>query len=260
METTRYPHGTFNWVDLATDDPAAAKTFYAAVFDWQYKEHDAGEGGVYIMVYVDDKPALAMYRKRPEMPAGHAFWVSYVSVDDVEAAAARVKELGGKVHAGPMDVMDEGRMAMVTDPGGAGFALWQPLRHHGAHVVNQPNTLCWNELYTRSLEQAEAFYSELLGWATEPVEMPGAPPMLMAKVGDRGVASVMAIQPEWGEVPPHWMVYFAVDDCDAAASRATEAGGQVIMPARDIPPVGRFAVLQDPQGGVFSVIKLFEQT
>ena len=155
----------------------------------------------------------------------------------------------------PFDVFTVGRMAVVQDPTGAVFALWQAGTHSGAGIVNVPNSFCWNELATRDTKKAGDFYTSLFSWNRD-VQNFGPMEYTLFKNDARGAGGMFAITPEMGNVPPHWLVYFAVADCDAAVSKATGLGGKVWKPADNIPGVGRFAILSDPQGAAFAVIKL----
>lgn len=256
MEITKYAPGTFSWVDYAAKDLVAAKSFYSALFSWSLVDAPTA-GDPYIMAMIDGKEVAAlMPLTAHETGAGvPPHWNSYVSVDDVDAVAARIKELGGQVHAEPFDVMSAGRMAVVGDPTGAVFCLWQPGENIGALLVNEPNTFCWNELYTNDLDGAERFYTTLFGWSSKPATSSDNTRLVELYNGERPAATLMEIQPEWGPMPPVWGVYFAVANCESAVEKAKELGAQVVLEPRDIPP-GRFAVVQDPQGGVFSVIQL----
>ena len=153
------------------------------------------------------------------------------------------------------DVMDVGRMAVIADPQGAHFSLWEPKTHIGSQISDEPGAMCWNELSTSDTDAAGAFYSGLFGWSHESSEMG---PMIYTtfKNGDRMAAGMLEINPEWGEVPPHWSIYLTVSDCDASVAKVGELGGKVIEPARDIPEVGRFAMAADPQGAAFALIQL----
>jgi hypothetical protein len=170
-----------------------------------------------------------------------------------------VAELGGTLTAGPMEVRGEdqpeaaGHMAMVQDPTGAMFALWQPVQHIGAQLVNIPGTFSWNELNTRDLEKAMAFYRGLFGWETQTSDMPGGPYTMFSNQGRVG-GGMLQMTEEWGDMPPAWGVYFVVENCDTALARAQELGGAMLVPVTAIPPAGRFAVVQDPQGGVFNIM------
>lgn len=253
-EFTRHEPGNFTWVELATTDAAAAKAFYTSLFGWTFVDTPAGPDMVYTRLQLRGKDAAALYpqdkaQREHGVPPN---WTSYVSVESADRSAAKAKELGGTVVMEPFDVMEHGRMAVVQDPTGAVLSLWQPKQHIGVQVRDEPNSLCWNELYTRDTARAQAFYTGLFGWKAK--TDPGGYTEWVR--GEGSVGGMMAIQPEWGPMPPHWLPYFSVKDCDATVKRAADLGGSVMMPARDIPKVGRFAILRDPQGAAFAVIKL----
>jgi predicted enzyme related to lactoylglutathione lyase len=157
----------------------------------------------------------------------------------------------------PFDVMEVGRMATIQDPTGAVFSLWQPRQHIGAEVVNQPGAPTWNELATNDTKAAGDFYTGLFGWTTEEMEMAtGDGSYTIFKNGDRGAGGMFTITPEMGLMPPNWIGYFAVADCDASLEKAKGLGANVAVPPTDIPGVGRFAVIADPQGAAIAFIKL----
>ncbi len=257
-EMTEYTPGTFSWVDLGTTDGEAAKKFYGNLFGWDLTDFPAGEAGVYTMAQLNGKDVAALYQMGEEQQAQGMppCWNSYVSVANAAESAEKVKQLGGNVLTEPFDVMDAGRMAMVQDPTGAVFAIWEPKTHIGAKLVNEPGTLTWNELATGDTAKAGEFYAGVFGWGVEVQKMPTGDYTIFNN-GDRPNAGMMPMLEEWGDdIPPHWLVYFAVDDCDASVEKAKELGAKIAMPATDIPDVGRFAVVQDPQGAVFSIIKM----
>ena len=183
-------------------------------------------------------------------------WQSYVSVASADEIADKAGSLGGTVFQPAFDVMDVGRMAVVQDPAGATFALWQPKAHKGAELLNVPGAPCWNELFTKDTEVAKTFYTGLFGWSTEEMPSPTGAPYTMFKNGERPAGGMLEIQEEMGDVPPHWAVYFAVEGCDSSLERARALGAQVSFPPMDVPDVGRIAGLQDPQGATFSIIEL----
>ncbi len=257
MEFTGYESGTFCWADLATADTEKAKAFYGGLFHWETRDMEIGEGAHYHIAQLDGKDVAAMYTLSDEQKAQNIppHWQSYISVASADDAARKAESLGGTVLAGAFDVFDAGRMAVIQDPAGATFSVWQAGEHIGARIANIPDTLCWNELYTNDTEKSAEFYESLFGWTGQAQEMEGPAYTVFAN-GDRMAGGMMEIQKEWGPVPPHWLVYFAVDDCNAATENVRSNGGQVHSGPRDIPEVGRFSILADPQRAAFAVIEL----
>jgi uncharacterized protein len=255
QETPEYKPGTFCWIELGTTDSAAAKTFYTQLFGWEYEDHPMGPGMVYTMLKLNGKDIGALYELMPEMKAQGVppNWLSYVSVNNVDETAEKVKAEAATLLKEPFDVMTEGRMAVVQDPTGAVFALWEAKNHPGSAVGMVPNSVCWHELATHDPQEAEEFYSNVFGWSSE--AFPGPLEYIIFKTGEEGVGGMYKITPEMGPLPPHWLVYFAVDDCDAKVQKATELGANVMKPAEEIPGVGRFAILLDPQNAAFAVLK-----
>ncbi len=250
---TEYPNGVFNWVDLATTDPEAAKAFYSGLFGWETVDVPTGMGTMYTMLKIEGKNVAGLGPMDPNVQAQGVppYWASYVKHDNADAIAANIAASGGTVMFPPMDVMEEGRMTMGTDPSGAAFGVWQPRNHVGAQIVNQPNSLVWNELQTNDVEAAKAFYSAVFGWTYE-VDQNG----YVACLADGRVqAGMMAIDESWGPVPPNWSIYFMVEDVAATAEKAQELGGKVLVPPSPAGEVGTFAVVQDPQGGIFNTMK-----
>ena len=245
---TKHDPGTFCWIELHTSDGEAAKRFYCDLFGWTPNEIPMGEGQPpYIIGKKDDRDAAAIYENKEIPPA----WLSYVCVESADDTAAKAKELGGKTTSDPFDVFDIGRMVVLADPEGAHFALWQPKKHIGVQVKNEVGTLCWNELQTRQRDRAQEFYTKLFGWTAK-----GSPEYVEIHVGDQAVGGLMTMQPQVpAQVPAHWLAYFWVDDVDAAAQKANAGGARTLVPPMDIPKVGRFAVLSDPQGAVFALFK-----
>jgi uncharacterized protein len=249
---TSYAQGTPNWVDLQTSDQAAAKQFYSGLFGWTYDDQPMGEGAVYSMAELGGEHVAAIAPQSPELAAAGAppMWNTYIAVDSVDDAIAKVGAAGGQVAMPPFDVMDAGRMAFVLDPSGAAVALWQANQHIGATLVNETGTLTWNELITTDPAAAK-FYEQVLGVTTSTMDM-GTGEYTLFHVADQMVGG--STPPPMEGVPNHWHVYFAVDDADATAAKAAELGGSAVVAPFDT-PVGRMAVLADPQGAVFSVLK-----
>jgi predicted enzyme related to lactoylglutathione lyase len=252
-ERTSYAPGTFSWVDLATTDADAAKRFYTNLFGWEAEEMPAGDAGTYTMFRLNGSWVAALYQQPDEQRARGVppNWVSYVTVADVEDAAADAQELGGAVIAEPFDVDDAGRMAVVADPTGAVLALWEPRTHIGAERVNDPGCFTWNDLATSDMETAQEFYTELFGWEAEQLDTNGRPPYTVWRNNGRTNGGMRPLAPQDG-APPHWLVYFTVDDVDDAVRRVDELGGEIVVEPFTV-PAGRFAVLRDPQGAYFAI-------
>jgi uncharacterized protein len=255
-EATGLAPGTFCWVELGTSDAAGAKEFYTKLFSWDYVDNPIGPDMVYTMLKRDGRNAAALYKLMPEMVSQGVppHWMSYVLVENADQSAAKVTELGGTVLKGPFDVFTVGRMAVIQDPTGAVFALWQTGTHHGVDVYNVPGSLCWNELGTTDTGKAREFYTRLFGWSANTQQF-GPMEYTIFQNGGRPAGGMYQITPEMG-FPPHWLAYFAVDDCDETVRRAESLGAKTMKPADDIPGTGRFAILTDPQGAAFAVIKL----
>jgi len=253
MEIDRYDPGMPSWIDLGSPDPQGAADFYGALFGWDAPEGPPENGG-YRVAMVGDRPVAGI---GPAQNPGPPVWTTYVNVENADATAEKITAAGGQVILPPMDVLDVGRMGVFTDSVGAFFSVWQPGTHPGAMLVNEPGTWSWSELLTTDLEASKAFYAAVFGWGAD--THAGAGPMgayTEWQVGGRSVGGMMLKPPMLpAEVPPHWAVYFAVADADAAAARVAELGGSVMMPPMDIEP-GRFAVVADPTGAVFNVIAL----
>jgi uncharacterized protein len=254
-ERTKHEPGTFSWVELATRDGAAARRFYTSLFGWGFDDMPVGDGTTYTMLTKNGKRVGALYQMSAQQQGVPPHWNSYVTVASADDSAAQAKKLGGNVMLEPFDVLDAGRMAVVADPTGAVFSLWQPKRHIGADLVNEPGAFCWNELYTTDPKKAADFYMGLFGWTKDARHMDYGEYIIFNQ-GGRQMCGMMQIAKDWGPVPAHWLVYFAVADCDASVAKATSLGAKTTMPPMDIENVGRFAMLTDPEGAGFAVIKL----
>ncbi len=243
-DRNEYTPGTPSWVDVATTDMAASKQFYTQLFGWEFEDQ---EGAPYSMAMLRGRAVAGLGTPPGDV---HPAWNTYVTVTDVEAAVATVEKAGGSVLAPAMDVMDAGRMAVLIDPTGAVFQIWQAKNSIGCEIVNEPNTYSWNELMTPDVDTAAAFYEQVFGWKAEAV--PGMDYTVFNLDGE-GIGGAMKSPMEG--IPPHWAVYFTVADTDASTAKAKELGATVLAGPDDIPDVGRFATLTDPQGASFSIIK-----
>ena len=291
---TSYKHGTPSWTDLATSDMEAAKEFYGKLFGWTAETSPEPEAMGYTVFMKGEHAVAGCASTWGEMPT---CWSTYVTVENVDEAVAAAREAGGEIFMEGCDVLEAGRMAVIKDPTGAYFSIWQAKEHIGAEVVNEHGALCWSELITRDTEKAKEFYGKIFGWGALQVSDPnvntpydyrgwttadGSESSDIVEFSDTWfswrwfllgswwttagssessdiVGGMIRMDEKWpDEVPPHWMTYFAVDDCDAAAAKVTELKGTVLLSPIDIPP-GRFAVVEDPQGAAFTIIHINEQ-
>jgi uncharacterized protein len=249
-KTTSHQPGAFCWIELMTSDAAGARSFYTQLFGWSVNENPMGDLGIYYIFQKDGADAGAMYERTAEMAGIPPFWMSYVRVDDADAATEKARSLGATVQNGPFDVGPQGRMTVFGDPQGAAFAIWQPGENQGIGIRDEVGTLCWNELQARDVDAAKKFYPALFPW-----QMKESPEYTEWHLGELPIGGMMASQAP-AEVPSYWLPYFAVDDCDAVVANAQALGANALVPAFDAANVGRMAILADPQGATFAVIKL----
>jgi predicted enzyme related to lactoylglutathione lyase len=252
-ERTEYTPGTFSWTDLSTTDPEAAKTFYSELLGWNVVDMPAGDDNVYSMADIGGKSVAAISAQpQQQRDAGvPPMWNSYITVQSADDSATKATQLGATVHAPPFDVLDVGRMAVVQDPQGAFFCIWEPKRHIGAGLVNAPGALAWDELASPDLDGSQQFYSELFGWQIEPVQ--SSPEMEYRRIKNSAGHNNGGMRPVMPPgTPPHWLVYFGSEDIDAALAKAEQLGGKKLTDAMDI-GMGKIAVVQDPQGAVFAL-------
>jgi predicted enzyme related to lactoylglutathione lyase len=250
-ERTKYTPGTFSWADVTTTDQAAAKEFYSGLFGWEAEDMPVGDGVFYSMMHLGGRNVAAISPQQPQQAEAGVppMWNSYVTVESADAAAARATELGATVHAPPFDVMDAGRMAVVQDPQGAFFMVWEPRQSIGAQVVNGPGALSWNELSSPDVDASAAFYGELFGWTPQPFE--GMPEQYVVVQNDgRGNGGIRELGDQ--PAPPHWLPYFGIDDISRGLARVTELGGSVLAGPIDI-GIAKIGIVQDPQGATFAL-------
>ena len=247
----------FCWVEVATSDPAAAKQFYGKIFGWQLEDMSSPHG-VYTIAKLQggNVAGLLLLPEDASKSGMTPHWMSYVAVTDAAAAEAKAKSLGGTVLKSVHDV-GMGLMAVVQDPTGAVFALWQEKRSMGGYLYQETGACCWNELMTRNVDAAGAFYSKLFGWNADAVQMDGGMIYTVFKRGDEQLAGMMQTPEEMGGLPSHWGVYFAAESADRTADAVHANGGVVLQPPTDIPNIGRFATFADPQGAAFAVLQPF---
>jgi predicted enzyme related to lactoylglutathione lyase len=237
-----------------TTDVDAASTFYRTIFGWDADPVPMEDAGGYTMFTSGGRFVAGLSPKMTEDP-GPVRWTVYVNVDDADKTVELAQSAGGTLLMPIMDVFTSGRMAMFTDPTGAVIAIWQAKDHKGAGVVDEPGSLTWTELTTSDPTKAQAFYGEVFGWGSETSEG-GAMAYTEFKLGDKSVAGMMKKPADMpANVPSTWIPYFHVTDPDKVTGEIAALGGKVMVPATDIPTGGRFAVVTDPQGGVFGIYR-----
>jgi len=270
-EREGYIPGVPCWVDTSQPDPEGALAFYSGLFGWESEDvMPEGSEGRYFMGRIRGGDVAAV----GSIPAGAppmARWNTYIWVDSADETAAKAHDVGGTVAMEPFDVMDSGRMAVLTDPEGATFCVWEAKSHKGAKVVNEHGSLNFNGLATRDPEGAKAFYGSVFGWKTLALgagsmwTLPGygdhleeASPGLRGQMAAMGapdgfidvVAALNPVADDDSDTRAHWSVTFAVDDADATAAKASELGGETVAGPFDAPWT-RMAVIKDPQGATF---------
>ena len=259
---TQHDQGTMCWPELGTTNPAAAKKFYAALFGWGIEDVPMGDQGTYTLFKLKGKDCAAMYELKPEMikQGVPPHWGNYISMKNVDEAAKKTKELGGKVIMEPFDVMTLGRMTVIQDPTGATINLWQAKDSPGAGILDEPGALCWTELLTTDVARARTFYTSLIGW--NPNDMPmaqGGTYTVFQRAGGVNAAGMMLMPDQMKGAPPNWTTYFQTADIQKTTADVTKLGGKVMMPPTPIPNIGSFAVYLDPQGAPFCTLEMLKK-
>lgn len=257
MTEPRFPAiGGWCWPELATTDPAGAKAFYGGLLGWEAFEVPSG-GGNYTIFRLGGLDCAACYHLSPEQRERGVpvHWQNYVKVASADETAAKALRLGGSVTAAAFDVEGIGRMAVLKDPAGVGFSVWQDGLHRGTGTAFQTGAYCWTELMTRQPDQARAFYGGLFGWEAKESDLMGFTYVEFQADG-APVGGLMPMSgPEWEGLPDHFMQYFSVADAAASSGRAEALGGKVCVPPSPIPGVGIFAILEDPAGAAFGILQ-----
>ncbi|MEJ7584015.1 MAG: VOC family protein [Acidimicrobiales bacterium] len=246
-----YEPGRPCWVDLATSDPAAARTFYSDMFGWTTDVDPRPEAGGYAQFRHDGHAVAGVGPLFSEgMPTA---WTTYIASADADSTAAAITTNGGTVLQPPFDVLDAGRMAVFAAPDGAVAGVWQAKEHKGAAFVTEPGGWSWSQLMTRDKEAAVAFYKAVFDWRMREDPNWGEHWALGEEGGEIAAATTIGdeLPPE---VPSHWVVTFMVDDADGFAERAQGKSATIMSPVDDMAMGGRVGVLADPQGASFSVL------
>lgn len=278
----RYLPGVPCWVDTTQTDPDAAAEFYGGLFGWELEDvMPAGAPGRYYIAKLEGLDVAGIGSPPDEAPIAPA-WTTYIAIDDADTAAKAVTKAHGSVLTEPIDASDAGRMAVVADPAGAVFCLWQAGRRIGAQLVNAPGSVNFNDLSTPDVDGARAFYGAVFGWDVLTIPMGDDAGMMWTLSGygadlDRLEPGTLARQQEMGapagfedvvaslspidataEARARWDVTFAVDDCDAVAARAAQLGGEVRVEPTDAGPV-RTAQIADPAGATMTISRFYPE-
>ena len=254
----KHKPGSFCWIELATTDQAAAKNFYSSLFGWQVNDIPMGPDGVYTIFKLQDGDVSAACTLRPEQRSHGVppHWMIYIAVEGADAAVTRAAQVGGKVLAPAFDVMDVGRMAVLQDPTGAMFCVWEAKRSIGITFTGVDGTLCWADLSTPDQARAGKFYSDLFGWKlTDDTDDDPPSEYVHIQNGEDYIGGIPPAAHRDPRTPPHWLPYFQTSNCDAVAAKAKQLGAKFYLEPKTMENVGRFAVLADPQGAVFAIFQ-----
>lgn len=249
----KYAPGSFCWVELATTDQNAAKTFYTSLFGWAVMDTPMGPGNDYSIFQLRGRACAAGYTLQPDQRARGVpvHWSLFIAVDSADQSAAKAAQLGASIVMPPFDVPDAGRMAVIHDPTGAVFSLWQGGQIPGLGVTGEPGALCWADLSTSDPDGAAKFYSSLLGWTYKRGQNDPSG-YTEIKNGDQVIGG---IPPAHAGTASHWLIYFMVADVGATVAKATQLGAKTLVAPMDMPGVGTWAILSDPQSAAFAVFK-----
>lgn len=251
--------GTFSWFELATTNQAAAKTFYSQLFGWDVQDFPISDNETYSIFKRDGRDTAAAYTMRPEehQQGVPPFWLVYIEVADVDLMAATITAAGGTVMAPPFDVMEMGRMAVVTDPAGSHFALWQSKTHTGTGVTGEPGTVNWVEISVPDRSQVMKFYNDVFGWTfVTGTDMKAAGPQdeyPHIMLGEAMLGGLPPPEQRDPNAPPHFLIYFSVEDVAASTAKAKSLGATAFVEAMDIGENGIISVFADPQGAMFAL-------
>jgi predicted enzyme related to lactoylglutathione lyase len=254
----RHPAGTFSWIELATTNQHAAHDFYSKMFGWAVSTMPMPPDAYYTAFTLEGRPVAAAYQLRPDQKEHGvpAHWRLYVEVEKADAAVARTVELGGSVIVPAGDVGEFGRMAVLKDPQGALFSVWESHAGCGTGIAGIDGTLCWADLSTPDPAGASRFYAGLFGWQMmEDKDDPTPSGYVHIKNGEDFIGGIPPAQMRNPNMPAHWLPYFVATDCDGMATKAKELGAQFYLPPTTFEDVGRMAVLADPQGAVFAIFQ-----
>ena len=242
------------WVDLSTTDAEAAREFYAKLFGWNLEVSEDPQYGGYATARLGDGSAAGIGPKQ-EGDQSPAAWSLYIGTDDVDGLATKVQGAGGNVVAPPFDVGDQGRMAVFTDPSGAFISAWQAAGM-SQFIADRPDAFGWAELNARGLARAVTFYETVFGWTHSTSPFGDGEEYTTFEHEGQPIAGALEMSPQIpAGTPSYWLIYFNADDVDARFQKAMDLGGREMVAPQDMPG-GRFAIVSDPQGAAFGILKV----
>jgi uncharacterized protein len=252
----KHTPGSFCWIELATTDQNAAKSFYRKLFGWEANDMPMGPDDFYTIFNIGDRNVAAAYTLRPEQRAAGvpSNWLLYVAVESADNSAKKAAQLGGKLLMEPIDVGEFVRMAVIQDPTGAVVAIWQANKHSGTQLIGEQGTLCWADLNTPDPDAASRFYSQLFGWTLEK-DANDSSGYLHIKNRDKSIGGIPSLQNRPSDAPPHWLAYFEIANCDSTTATAKEMGARTHLDPMTMENVGRWSILADPQGASFAAFQ-----
>jgi uncharacterized protein len=253
----KHTPGDFCWIELATTDQAGAKKFYSELFGWDIQEFPMGPNELYTIFQMDGRDAgaantLPADQRSQRVPPR---WNLYIAVENADTAASRAAELGAKVLAAPFDVFDAGRMAVLQDPTGAVFSVWQAEHYTGFGIKGVPGAFCAADLSTPDQDGASRFYEQLFGWRVGKEDENPAHNYYHLFNHDEFIGGILPPAFRDPAAPPYWQIYLQVSDCDTTAAKAKTLGATLYMPPMAVEDIGRMAVLADPQGAAFAIFE-----
>jgi predicted enzyme related to lactoylglutathione lyase len=255
-EAHNHPAGSFCWIELSTIDQDAAKKFYSTLLGWTVNDNPMGPGEVYTIFRLNGRDVAAGYTMNKQERATHVppHWNLYIAVDNADESAAKAAKAGGHVMSPPFDVMDVGRMAVVQDPTGAAFCLWQAKKHSGLAAVGEDGAFCWADLSTPDPQRAGRFYGDLFGWKLETGQNDPSG-YLHIKNGDKHIGGIPPAAYRPAGAPAHWMLYFQTAGVETSTEKAKQLGAKVHMSPQKMEGVGTWSIVSDPQGATFALFQ-----
>lgn len=236
----------FVWFEYVGGDTQKAKGFFGELFGWTTQSVPMPQGA-YEMIASGGR-TIGGYAPAKEAPR----WLAHLSTHDASATSAQVAKLGGKIQQPAFKVGEVGTLAIVTDPHGAAFALWQPAKSDD-EPKPADGTFCWNELASSDPEASTKFYAAIGGFTDKPMPMAGMGTYHVLEADGQPRAGIMGkMMPQ----QPHaWLPYVQVASADKTSEKASKLGAAIVVPPTDIPNVGRFAIVADPQGATIGLLQ-----